>query len=104
MQSFFHSTEKKSLNQQTGADGVQTILAPTQSKTKGRRWYVSVNGSVKANLCTVLKKKTELVRLTGLGEVSAKSGVREVNIYAMKEIKWRMKSADLVEFTEGETS
>lgn len=50
------------------------------------------------------KKKTELVRLTGLGEVSAKSGVREVNIYAMKEIKWRMKSADLVEFTEGETS
>lgn len=56
MQSFFHSTEKKSLNQQTGADGVQTILAPTQSKTKGRRWYVSVNGSVKANLCTVLKK------------------------------------------------
>lgn len=44
------------------------------------------------------------MRLTGLGEVSAKSGVREVNIYAMKEIKCRMKSADLVEFTEGETS
>lgn len=38
----------------------------TESKTKGRRWYVSVIRSVKVSLCAAYKR-VALVGLTGLG-------------------------------------
>lgn len=73
----FHSTENQSLNQQTGPGGVQTL-------TEGRRWYVSVSGSVKASLDATKNNKVSRVNWTRIynclskrwrwGEVSVQDG------------------------------
>lgn len=62
-----HLTEKKSLKQQTGPDGVQATLEPTHNQRPkvGGGMLVSL-GQFQLAYVLVVKKKSRLVGLTGL--------------------------------------